>query len=109
MESIKERMYLSLPITGRNIEKVKAYAKKIKEEWVKKGFDVVTPFEIVTDDNATYEYCMGKDITVLLKCDGIILCYDWFTSKGCRLECYAAQVYEKKIKIDSTLYEKDKI
>lgn len=105
----KKRMYLSLPITGRKIEKVKAYAKKVKEKWVAKGYDVVTPFEIVPDDGMPYEYCMGKDIEELLKCDGIILCHDWFSSKGCRAECSVAQVYGKFIRIDNTKYEEDQV
>lgn len=102
-------MYLSLPITGRNIEKVKEYAKNIKVKWVEKGYDVITPFEIVPDDGMPYEYCMGKDIEELLKCDGIILCHDWFSSKGCRAECHVAQVYGKTIKTDNMIYEEDKI
>lgn len=103
----KKKMYLSLPISGRNLERVKEYAKKIKDKWVKKGFEVVTPFEVVPDDNKSYEYCMGKDITALLQCDGIILCHDWFSSKGCRAECSVAQVYSKTIKIDRTEYEEN--
>lgn len=103
----RKKMYLSLPITGRKIEKVKAYAKKMKAKWVEKGYDVVTPFEVVPIDGMPYEYCMGKDITALLMCDGIILCHDWFSSKGCRAECHVAQVYGKQIKIENGLYEED--
>lgn len=103
----KKKMYLSLPITGRKIEKVKEYAKRLKAKWVEKGFEVVTPFEVVPVDNMPYEYCMGKDITALMLCDGIILCHDWFSSKGCRAECSVAQIYGKTIKIDNTKYEED--
>lgn len=35
----------------------------------------------------SYAYYMGRDVEALLGCDGIILCQDWFDSKGCRLEC----------------------
>lgn len=102
----KKRMYLSLPITGRKIEKVKEYAKKVKEKWVAKGYDVVTPFE-VNPIELRYEECMGRCVTALLLCDGIILCHDWFSSKGCRAECHVAQVYGKMIKIENGLYEED--
>lgn len=105
----KKMMYLSLPITGRKIEKVKEYAKRIKEKWVEKGFDVVTPFEIVPEDGKPYNYYMGKDIEKLLECEGIILCHDWFSSKGCRAECSVAQVYDKIIKIDDTKYEEGQV
>lgn len=105
----KKIFYLSLPITGRKIEKVKEYAKRIKAKWVEKGFEVVTPFEVAPIDGMPYEYYMGKDIMALLRCDGIILCHDWFSLKGCRAECSVAEVYGKTIKIDSTIYEEDKI
>ena len=109
MKDKKKKMYLSLPITGRKIEKVKEYAKRLKAKWVAKSFEVVTPFEIVPNDGMSYEYCMGRDIEELLKCDGIILCHDWFSSKGCRAECSVAQVYGKQIKIDNTPYDENKI
>lgn len=103
----RKKMYLSLPISGRKIEKVKEYARKVKEAWVKKGFEVVTPFEVVPIDGMPYEYCMGRDIMALLRCDGVILCKDWFGSKGCRAECSVAEVYGKSIKVDNTPYEED--
>lgn len=102
----KKMMYLSFPITGRTIEKVKEYAEKIKRKWEEKGFTVVTPFD-VTEEGMSYNCCMGRDIEALLGCDGIILCHDWFGSKGCRAECSVAQVYGKTIKIDNTKYEED--
>lgn len=109
MKNRKMKMYLSLPITGRDLGQVKEYAKRLKAKWVGKGFDVVTPFEVVPIDGMPYEYCMGKDIEELMKCDGIILCHNWFSSKGCRAECSVAQVYGKIIKIDDTKYEEGQV
>ena len=100
----KIKLYLSLPITGRNLEDVKKYAEKVKASWVNSGYDVVTPFEICKEEN-TYAYYMGKDIETLLGCDGIIMCHDWFSSKGCRLENFAANVYKLMVKIDNTPYK----
>lgn len=97
-------MYLSLPITGRNIKDVKAHARRIKQIWESEGFDVITPFDIVKDDSKPYSYCMGKDIETLLECDGIIMCDGWFMSKGCRVENHVAQVYGKMIKVDNNRY-----
>ena len=98
-------MYLSLPISGREIERVKEYARKVKKKWVEKGFEVITPFEVCPEPGMPYNYYMGKDVEALLGCDGIILCYDWFSSRGCRAECSVAEVYGKTIKIDNTVYE----
>lgn len=100
-----KKMYLSLPISGREIERVKEYARKVKAKWVEKGFDVITPFEVCPEPGLPYNYCMGKDVEALMGCDGIILCYDWFSSRGCRAECSVAEVYGKTIKIDNAVYE----
>ena len=103
----KKKMYVSLPISGRKIECVKEYAKRVKKRWMEKGFDVITPFDVCPTEGMPYNYYMGRDIEALLGCDGIILCYDWFSSKGCRAECSVAQVYGKTLKIDNTVYEED--
>lgn len=100
----KLKMYLSFPITGRNIKDVKVYAKRIKKTWEDKGYEVITPFEVVPEDEKPYSYYMGKDIEAVLECDGIIMCEDWFMSKGCRTENYVAQVYGKMIRVDNQKY-----
>ena len=109
----KTKLYVSLPITGRDLDKVKRHAKKVKGIWEERGYDVVTPFELVEDDNgemeplAYYAYCMGKFVEALLMCDGIVLCKDWFGSNGCRAECSVAEVYRIYRMIDYTEYEED--
>lgn len=55
MKNKKLKMYLSLPITGRDLNQVKDYAERVKRDWVAKGYDVITPFEIVPDDGMPYE------------------------------------------------------
>lgn len=106
----KEKYYLSLPITGRNLKDVKVYARRVKKIWIEKGYDVVTPFEVTDqsgnqkDEWGHYANCMGRCVETLLMCDGIIMCADWFSSRGCRLEYNVAEIYKKKITIDSTQY-----
>lgn len=97
------KLYISLPITGRVLNDVKLYAKVIKERWTLKGFDVITPFDVVASEQ-DYAVCMGKDIEALLKCDGIVMCSDWFCSKGCRLEYTAAEIYGLKRFVETTPY-----
>lgn len=104
MKEKKMKMYLSFPITGRNIQDVKVYAKRVKQIWVEKGYDVITPFEVAPVEGMSYAYYMGRDVEALLGCDGIILCHDWFNSKGCRLEYNVAEIYGKKVRVDHTRY-----
>ena len=92
----KKKIYISLPITGRDIEETKKKCASVKE-WLSgmyKEFDFITPFEINTTTDKPYSYYMGKDISVLLDCQGIILLDEWETSKGCRLEKAAADIYQ---------------
>lgn len=105
----KEKMYLSLPITGRDLGKVKEFAKVVKAKWEKMGYAVITPFEVCQDEGMPYSFYLGRDVEALLDCDGIILCYDWFSSKGCRAECTIAEIFKKIIKTDNTVYEENKI
>lgn len=109
----RKRLYVSLPITGKDLEKVKRHAKKVKGIWEERGYNVVTPFELVEEDNGErdpldyYAYCMGKCVEALLMCDGIVMCKGCFDSKGCRTEYSVAEIYRLDRMIDNTDYEED--
>ena len=53
-------MYVSLPISGRKIECVKEYAKRVKKRWVEKGFDVITPFDVCPTEGDALQLLHGK-------------------------------------------------
>ena len=40
---------------------------------------------------------MGNDIEALLNCDAVLFMENWRTSKGCRLENAAAEIYDKQV------------
>ena len=110
MKNKKLKMYLSLPISGRDLKSVRVFAKRVKQKWERKGYEVVTPFEVteqfdgVKEGMSYYAYCMGRCVEALLKCDGVIMCQDWFNSKGCRTEWNVAEVYGIKRVLDDTKY-----
>ena len=54
-------------------------------------------------DPEFYEAVIGTDITALLLCDAVLFMDGWETSKGCRLEHAAAEIYEKEIWYDEEL------
>ena len=91
------KVYISLPITGRDIEEVEArciFAKAVLE---KKGHTPVSPLDIDHSDPDFYEAVIGTDITALLCCDAVVFLDGWRESKGCTLEHAAAKIYNKLI------------
>lgn len=102
----RKKIYVSLPISGYDIEERKAYAAKRKEDLLSLFLDVftdnvvvevVTPFEVCAETDKSYSYYMGRDIEALLDCDAILMCQGWGKSKGCQLERYTADLYGKEI------------
>ena len=96
------KVYISLPITGHDIEQVEAgciYASAVLR---KKGHTPVSPLDVSPDPEASYAEHMGRDITALLECDAVMFLDGWEESKGCMLEHAAAEIYGKE-----KLYLKD--
>ena len=99
-------LYISIPITGHPIEEVKGRANELKEKLSVDGWEVVTPFDVVPDEEIAhipnteekYAYCMGKDIEKLLLCDAVFFANGYVHSKGCMIEKQAAAEF-KKIKL----------
>lgn len=90
------KIYISLPISGHEISKVRELAERVKEEIKNMGHVPISPLEVSTDENAPYSEHMGKDIAALLECDAVMFAGDWRKSKGCQLEYHAASIYGKK-------------
>ena len=102
----RKRIYISIPISGHDLEEVKAKARDIRERllWdvfeLKKGQnrpDVITQFDVCSEPDKPYSYYTGKDIEALLECDAIYLCSGWQNSKGCMAEFEVARIYNKQI------------
>ena len=99
---MNKRVYISLPITGFQLEERRAYAKKVAENIREKSLDkekikTITPFDINEDLSLPYSQLMGKDIAALLECSAIFLCIGWEKSKGCRLEKATADIYDLEV------------
>ncbi len=91
------KIYISLPITGHDIEQVEARSIFTAAMLREQGHTPISPLEIDHRDPQDYEAVIGTDITALLCCDAVYLCKDWETSRGCRLEYQAAKIYGKEI------------
>ena len=71
------KIYISLPITGHDIEEVEAsciYASGVIQA---KGHTPVSPLDISPDPDATYSEHMGNDIEALLNCDAVLFMENW--------------------------------
>lgn len=103
------KVYISIPITGRDLTRQIQIAKTVAKEIEKQGHIPVSPFDTpapprrCNTEKEEYAYYMGADIERLLLCDAIYLADDWRQSKGCRLEHEAALIYGiKRVMIKKT-------
>lgn len=89
------KIYISLPITGYDLQERKQYAENVKEklQQVYTDSEIITPFDVNPNSSLPYEELIGKDIAALLTCDMVYVCNGSNYSKGCRLERYAALIY----------------
>ena len=88
------KVYISLPITGRDIERVRVDIDYVASRLREQGHEPVSPLEINADNlDAPYAELLGNDIRALLDCKAIVLLDGWKNSKGCRLEKEAATIY----------------
>ena len=99
----RKRIYISIPISGHDLEEVKAKTRDIRacllwdELGIEKGLDIITPFDVCSEPDKPYSYYKGQDIEALLECDAIFLCEGWQNSKGCMAEFEVARIYGKEI------------
>lgn len=97
------KIYISLPITGRDIDQVRADIKSASDVIKGKGHVPVSPLDeaVNPDLSANYSRLLGNDIEALLACDAILCLPGHETSKGCDVEKHAAGVYSKRIFLDA--------
>lgn len=90
------KIYISLPITGYDLQERKQYADSVKKrlQQVYTDSEIVTPFEINPNQELSYAEYMGNGIAALLASDAVYFCKGWDKSSGCRLEHSAAFEYQ---------------
>jgi len=97
----KTKVYISLPISGHDIEQVKKRAEEVKQRIQNDSVEAITPFDVCNEKDRPYSYYMGRDIEALIECEGIYVCNGWHSSKGCQAEVHVAVVYDKKMVFES--------
>ena len=102
-----QKIYISLPITGLDINKCRERADKVKAALSRKGYNPVSPFDIYAGKDATYEDYLCNDLRVLMECDAVYFCRGWEMSCGCNIEHSVIQILKKFNKRNITmLYER---
>lgn len=91
------KVYISIPVTGEDYNDQRNHAYVVSANLAQKGYEVVSPFDIIKTLNTPYNECIGKCVAELLECDAIYLCKGWNRSKACRAELEVALVYDKNI------------
>lgn len=96
------KVYISLPISGLDLEVQKLVAEQAAERIRAMGDEPVNPFDVPYPPNIDslteeqlWAYYMGRDIEQLLLCDAVYFCPDWQKSKGCCIE-YLIAIFTKK-------------
>lgn len=100
-----KKVYISVPISGHDLDDVRKRIQETSELLKAKGYVPVSPLEVQTNLDAPYSELMGNDIKALLECDAIILLDGWENSIVCRLEKYVAGLYYKPVFINDFIYE----
>ena len=92
-----KKCYISLPITGRDLDDVGGRIAELKRNLIDKGYMPVSPFDREVDFDATHEEHMRADFKLLLDCDYILMGWGWERSVGCCAELNAALACGMKI------------
>ncbi len=80
------KVYISLPITGKDLQEQKRHAEGVASFLQAVGFTPVNPVENGLADDASYEQHMKAELRLMLACDAICLCKGYHYSKGCLFE-----------------------
>ena len=93
-----EKVYISGPITGYDLQERRTAFARAAEYIRRKGGQPVNPLELGYDPGRMdYAAHMGTDIAALLRCDTVMFLPGWHASDGCTLEFAAARIYGKHI------------
>lgn len=95
------KVYISLPISGKDIDRQREHADRMKAALSRAGHKPVNPFENYCGDNPTYADYLCYDLRILADCDAIMLCDGWQFSRGCRIERMFAEEFGKHIMYES--------
>ena len=84
------RIYISGPISGHDIEERRATFARVKASLEQQGYEVFNPMETGLPETATTNEHMRADFRALVECDAIYMMNRWNHSAGCVKEFLVA-------------------
>ena len=97
MENAKFRLFISQPMTGLSIEKIKEdrqrgyeYFKSLKV--TDKEIEVIDNLQEDAEDYIATDY-LSTDIKLLGRADGVLFLKGWEDARGCKVEYLVAKYY----------------
>jgi len=97
------KIYISLPIVGLDVDVVKRRCEAAKAKYTKDGDVVVTPVDVIESFAMPYATAIGKCIEALLDCDHAVFLDGWDNCNECNLEFQACLLYNIDYHVDARL------
>lgn len=101
----KGKIYLSAPISGEDLDKVRKKFKSAQIMFETVGYEVVNPMENGLPQDSTTNQHMKRDIQLLTECDAIFMMDKWNHSQGCYTEFMVATAIGCEIIFESPMEE----
>jgi len=108
MDKKKRKIYISLPISGYDLEERKETAMQAEVKLRSRGYDVFNPLGDKWESGLTTQDYMKRDLKELLECDTIIFMTGFNKSTGCHTELCVAMACGMDIWFED-LQEKERI
>lgn len=103
---MKQKIYIAGKVTGLERTVVENNFNTLKEYFTQKGFEVVSPIDIVTDPATEWKAAMKICIAALIDCDFIYPMRNAYESKGAKIEIEIAKLFDilviEPVDIDNT-------
>lgn len=96
------KVLISQPMKGYTQEIIRPNRKKLVGKLEKQGYEVVNTIftEEPPKDSDRAIYYLSKSIEAMSKVDGIVFMKGWEKARGCKIEYYIAQYYNKFIRLE---------
>ncbi len=98
-----KKIYISGKISGLPISEVIRKFQAACDKVKRFGFEPMNPLDNGLPLDAEWADQMGKDISILLRCDAIYLLPDYFNSEGAKIELAVARQRQMPIFVEATI------